>query len=134
MPKSSKPPRKKQPHERKPRTPSTLETKFVVIWSEVAKDSPKLTTLEAEVKLPPRKFSYDYKIAGTNILVECNGGTWARKRLGHSSAEGIARDYEKANYAQMKGWQVFSYDTKQVNESNIRSLYEYVCCKFPHLC
>ncbi len=118
---------------RKPKPPTSLEDRFVRMWAEVAAGSPRLTTLECEVQLPPRRFRYDFRIAGTEVLVEVNGGTWHKQRLGHSTGAGIARDYEKLNYAQFKGWQVFIFDTKQVNLANLNSLYLYICKKYPNL-
>ncbi len=133
MTKAKRPPRKR-PSVAKPKPPTSLEQRFVLLWHEVAKGSPRLSTLECEVQLPPRRFRYDFKIPGTDVLVEVNGGTYHKKRLGHSSAAGIARDYEKANYCQFKGWRLFTFDTKQVNLHNLQTLYEYICKRYPHLC
>lgn len=102
----------------------------MLLWSEVAKGT-GFSTLEAEVTIPPRKFRWDFRIPGTQVLIECNGGTYHRKRLGHSSAAGIARDYEKSNYAQYKGWQTFTFDTKQVTLHKLQELFEYVCKRYP---
>lgn len=124
---------KKQSRTHKPKPPTSLEDRFVRMWAEVAAGSPRLTTLECEVRLPPRKFRYDFRIPGTQILVEVNGGTYHKQRLGHSTATGIARDYEKLNYAQFKGWQVFIFDTRQVNLVKLQELYLYICKKYPHL-
>ena len=103
------------------------------MWAEVAAGSPLLTTLEEEVRIKPRQYKFDFLIPGTNILIECQGGTYARIRMGHSSGEGLARDYEKARYAQMKDYKVFAYDSKQITLANLEVLYVYVCQKFPHL-
>jgi very-short-patch-repair endonuclease len=133
VPKAKRPPAKKtRPSTYKPKPATCLEERFVLLWYEVAKDT-RFSTLEAEVQIPPRRFRWDFRIMGTNILVEVNGGTYHSKRLGHSSAAGIMRDYEKSNYAQMKGWQQFTYDTKQVNLTNVQELFTYVCRKYPHL-
>lgn len=119
----------KKPSKRKP---SSLEQRFKELWQEVAKDT-AFAALSEEVRLPPRQYRWDFHIPGTNVLVEVNGGTYHRSRLGHSSGEGIGRDYEKSNYAQMRGWQCFTYDTKQVNLTNVQELFYYVARKFPDL-
>jgi very-short-patch-repair endonuclease len=130
MPRSTKPPRKRPTSARvKPAT--SLEERFVALWGEVAKGT-RFSTLECEVQLPPRRFRYDFRIPGTKVLVEVNGGTYHSKRLGHSSASGIARDYEKANYAQYKGWQQFTFDTKQVNLHKLQELFDHVCKRYPN--
>lgn len=118
---------------RKPKPISSLEERFIRLWAEVAAASPKLTTLEAEVRLPPRQFRWDFLIRGTNVLVEVNGGTHSRRRLGHSTGVGIGRDYEKLNYCQFKGYQCFIFDVRQVNKHNLENLYVYICKRYPHL-
>lgn len=115
------------------RKPSSLEAAFVALWEEVAKDSPRLLKLEPEVTLPPRKFRYDFLIPGTKVLIEVQGGTWARKRLGHSSSEGLHRDYEKSRYAQMRGYLCLAYDRKQVVKHELEVLYAFVCRSYPDL-
>lgn len=129
MTKSKRPPCKRH-SVAKPKPPTCLEQRFVLLWGEVAKGT-GFSTLEAEVSIPPRKFRWDFRIPGTQVLIECNGGTYHRKRLGHSSAAGLARDYEKSNYAQYKGWQQFTFDTKQVNLHKLQELFEYVCKRYP---
>jgi hypothetical protein len=103
------------------------------MWAEVASGSPRLRVLEPEVVLPPRKFRFDYLVPGTNVLIEVQGGTWSRKRLGHSTGEGLHRDYEKARYAQMRGYLCLCYDRKQINKSELGVLYEYICRTYPEL-
>lgn len=117
--------KRKQPK----RTISSLEAAFVLLWAEVAAGT-RLTTLEAEVRIKPRKFRYDFLIPGTNILIEVNGGTYSRIRMGHSSGEGQSRDYEKARYAQYKGYQIFTFDCK-LNKQQVQELFEYVCRTYP---
>ena len=52
----------------------------------------------------PRKYRADYRVQGTNILIEFEGGLFAKGKQGHSSVAGILRDMEKANVAQLGGW------------------------------
>jgi hypothetical protein len=113
--------------------PTALELAFASLWAEVASGSPRLRVLEAEVVLPPRKFRFDYLVPGTNVLIEVQGGTWSRQRLGHSTGAGLHRDYEKARYAQMRGYLCLCYDRKQINRSELGVLYEYICRTYPDL-
>ena len=72
-----------------------------------------LPPFEREVcVIPGRKFRFDFCWRPARLLVEINGGTFTRG--GHSTGLGIRRDYEKANLAQLAGWRVLSFDTKQV--------------------
>lgn len=115
-------------------SPSALELAFERLWLSTAAASPRLRELEREVVLPPRKYRFDFLIVGTNVLIEIQGGTWSRRRLGHSTGEGQFRDYAKTRYAQMKGYLVLPYDRKQAtNPAEVKILYEYVVQKFPEL-
>lgn len=115
------------------RVPSSLEAAFVTLWAEVAAASPRLATLEAEVTLKPKKWRYDFLIPGTNVLIECNGGTYAYKRMGHSSGAGLYRDYAKSRWAQMRGYICLAYDSKQITVAELQELYNYVCKRYPEL-
>ena len=72
--------------------------------------------------IPNRRFRFDFAIepiAETRLLIEVQGGTWARERLGHSSGSGIARDCEKHNLAVLQGWRtlMFTSDTIKNGEA-----------------
>ena len=112
------------------RQPSSLEERFMIIWAQVAAGT-SVATLESEVRLKPKRYRFDFLVPGTNILIECQGGTWSRRRLGHSTGAGQHRDYAKLRYAQMMGYQIFPYDTKQVNEHELALLFDYVVKRFP---
>jgi very-short-patch-repair endonuclease len=64
--------------------------------------------------IPGRKFRYDFAFVKERLLVEINGGTYAR--MGHSTGRGIARDYEKHNLATLAGWRTFVFDGKMVED------------------
>lgn len=69
---------------------------------------------DREVKaIPGRKFSFDFAFDG-RLLLEVQGGTFARDRTGHSSGMGIHRDCEKTVLAQLAGWKVFPCDEKHI--------------------
>ena len=61
-----------------------------------------------------RMFRFDFAWTAPNhrLLVEVNGGTYTKGA--HSTGQGIARDYEKANLAVLQGWRVLSFDGKSV--------------------
>ena len=59
-----------------------------------------------------RKFRFDFAWLEHRLLVEVNGGTYTKGA--HSTGLGIARDYEKANLAQLAGWRVLMFDGKAV--------------------
>ena len=63
-----------------------------------------------------RKFRFDFAWTEPNhkLLVEVNGGTYTQGA--HSTGQGIARDYEKANLAVLQGWRVLSFDGKSVKD------------------
>lgn len=61
-----------------------------------------------------RKFRFDFAWLDPEhrLLVEVNGGTYTKGA--HSTGQGIARDYEKANLAVLQGWRVLTFDGKSV--------------------
>jgi len=59
-----------------------------------------------------RKFRFDFAWLENRLLVEVNGGTYTKGA--HSTGQGIARDYEKANLATLDGWRCLAFDGKAV--------------------
>jgi very-short-patch-repair endonuclease len=55
-----------------------------------------------------RRFAWDFSWPEQRLLVEVQGGTFARGKMGHSSGVGLHRDMEKANLATLAGWRVLS--------------------------
>lgn len=53
---------------------------------------------------PPRKWRSDWLITGTKVLVEFEGGLFAKNKIGHGNVGGILRDMTKANEAQLAGF------------------------------
>ncbi len=94
--------------------------------------------------LAGRKYRGDAVNAKRKIVIEINGGTHpfymtlkdGRRVLatkgGHSSIEGLERDYEKNNAAVVAGWKVLIYTPTQLREkpflliSAVRQLCGYV--------
>jgi very-short-patch-repair endonuclease len=70
--------------------------------------------------IPGRKFRYDFAFVEKRLLVEINGGTYPKGA--HSTGQGIARDYEKANLAVLQGWRVLMFDGKAVKSGEAVSV------------
>lgn len=115
------------------RRPSHLETAFEELWGKVAAGTPLIATLDKEIALPPRRYKFDFRIPHTNVLIEIQGGTFSRVRMGHSTGEGLNRDYHKCNYCMYKGFQLFYFDRKMINLENVEALFLYVVRKYPEL-
>ena len=62
--------------------------------------------------IPGRRYRWDFAWVDARVLVEINGGTYAR--MGHSTGAGISRDYAKSNCAQLRGWRTLIFDRRMV--------------------
>lgn len=74
--------------------------------------------------IPGRRYRWDFAIGEpetTRILVEVQGGTWSRKRTGHSTGAGIKRDCEKLNLATEAGYRSLQFTSDMVKSK--RALY-----------
>lgn len=60
---------------------------------------------EAQV-IPGRRYRFDFRLDW--LLVEVNGGVWAKGASGHSSGTGITRDCAKTSEAVSLGFTVMS--------------------------
>lgn len=61
--------------------------------------------IEPEFKFcPTRKWSADWRVSGTSILIEFEGGLFDKGKGGHSSIAGILRDISKYNEAAILGY------------------------------
>lgn len=69
--------------------------------------------------VPGRKFRFDLGWRDKRVLVELNGGVWAKGASGHSSGTGIQRDYEKAALCQLQGFRVFSVSSAMVKDGTL---------------
>jgi len=65
--------------------------------------------------IPGRKLRFDFAVPSASLLIEVQGGTFAKDRSGHSTGMGINRDCAKTVIAQLAGWKVFPVDTKQIH-------------------
>ena len=74
-----------------------------------------LTGFEREFKaVPGRQFRWDFTWPEDNLLIEVQGGTFARGKMGHSTGMGQNRDFEEQNLATLAGWRVMKFDDKQI--------------------
>jgi hypothetical protein len=93
---------------------SKLEEYFLDKWEA---HFPELL-LEREVKLiPGRAFRFDFAHIQGKVAIEINGGNYKSERGGHSTSEGLKRDYEKTNLVQLAGFDIFSLDTMMVKQA-----------------
>ncbi len=87
---------------------NALEEMFALQCEQAGFPAP----LREYAAVPGRRFRWDFAWTDARVLVEINGGTYAR--MGHSTGTGIARDYEKSNLAVLAGWKVFAFDRRMV--------------------
>ena len=60
---------------------------------------------QTEVRfMAERKWMLDFAWAAQMVCLESHGGTKSYGKSGHNSAAGTARDRDKANAAQLRGW------------------------------
>ena len=63
---------------------------------------------------PKRRWRADIAIPSMKVLIEIHGGIWTQGR--HTTGSGFLKDREKMNAAQILGWKVLEYSTKQAKE------------------
>lgn len=66
--------------------------------------------------IPGRQFRWDFAWPDDKLLVEVQGGTFARGKMGHSTGMGINRDCEKQNLAALAGYRVMAFDFKHIHD------------------
>lgn len=70
---------------------------------------------EQEFKFAPnRRYRFDLAWPACSLALEISGGTWGVG--GHSTGQGIQRDYEKLNLAVVLGWRVLQADATMVRD------------------
>lgn len=81
--------------------------------------------------IPKRKLSWDFAIGSQDnilFLVEVQGGTWSRSKMGHNSGAGIKRDIEKLNLATEHGFKCLQFTSDMVKSkralTTIKRLYK----------
>ena len=64
---------------------------------------------------PSRKWSADFHLTDTKILIEVEGGIWMEGGGRHNRGKGYINDMEKYNAASMLGYQILRFSTQQVS-------------------
>lgn len=102
-----------------PRT--VLEERFLRNWTLL--DGCKL---QREYRFDDvRRWRFDFAIPNIKVAFEIQGGLYA-PQTGHRSKEGVERDMEKLNAAQLQGWQVFQISSKAMGDANfMQKLIDY---------
>jgi len=94
---------------------SSLEDYFAYLLTEA-----KVEFIAQYKAVPGRRYLWDFYIPEANLLVEIQGGTWAatgdnKHASGHTTHDGLHRDYEKNNLAVMADFPVFYFDAEMVH-------------------
>ena len=66
---------------------------------------------------PPMRADFAWPTAA--VVVELQGGTWSRRRSGHSTGKGIQQDCIKTTVAQLAGWVLFPITTTMLQEQEL---------------
>lgn len=106
-----KPPKKSKSAPKKPKAPSEGEVSMALQLL-----AHKIEFQEQFKFCPHRKWAADFRIVGTQILVEVEGGTWTGGR--HTRGKGYENDCEKYNWATSNGWQVIRFTTGKVKKGD----------------
>lgn len=77
-------------------------------------DDNKIIHAQQAKLIPDRKYVYDFFLPDQNVVIEIQGGTFARGKSAHNSGTGIRRDCWKTNIAQLYGFVVFNFTTDMV--------------------
>ena len=73
---------------------------------------------------PQRKWRFDLAHPQSMVAVELHGGTWNGGR--HTRGRGFAKDREKMNAAQFRGWAVIELTTDQITPANVARVQQLV--------
>jgi hypothetical protein len=116
-----------------PRQPSALEQSFLLQWRARFPELPP----ERELVLPafrdwaawmkesgrlarrPPPMRVDFAWPRALVALEMQGGTWSRRRSGHSSGSGIDRDCLKSWVAQEGGWILVQLTTTMLRDQEL---------------
>lgn len=89
-----------------------LEDRFAALWRDL--NGPPLAR---EVRFhPKRRWRFDFADTERKIAYEIQGGLY-QAQSGHRSHDGVRRDAEKLNAAQLLGWRVFQITTYTLRDT-----------------
>lgn len=60
-----------------------------------------------------REYRFDFCFTDLKIGIEFDGGVWSKKPMGHNTGEGITRDIEKGNLAQIQSYMFLRFTYQQ---------------------
>ena len=105
---------------RAPKSPSSLEARFLMLWKHV-----KGPDLKGEYRFHhERRWRADFAHVGARVLIEIEGGIWVNGR--HNRAAGFNADLEKYLAAGLAGWRVFRFGPDQITLENVERMAEQV--------
>jgi hypothetical protein len=73
-----------------------------------------------------RQFEWDFAWEEQRILLEVQGGIWAKEKTGHSTGAGIRRDCNKLDLALLFGWIPYQVTTDLVVDGRALKLLEMI--------
>ncbi len=88
---------------------SVLELEFESIWNSLY---PEIDLYPEQRIIPNRRFRFDYVNFNAKVAIEINGQIWHKG--GHSSGNGLIRDYQKNNLAIAHGFVVFQLSSEMI--------------------
>lgn len=96
------------------------------LWAQIAHQrGPAGERWSPQVRLCGwRDYRLDFAVPELRLYIEVQGGTWARKRKGHATGHGIARDAQKAALAAVLGWRGFPVTADMIQDSRASLLAE----------
>ena len=73
---------------------------------------------------PPRRWRFDFAYPDQAIAIECEGGTWGKKKSRHTTGSGFDKDCEKYNAAALDGWKVLRFTSSMIKSGRALNVIE----------
>lgn len=61
-------------------------------------------------------FRSDFAYPEARLLIEVQGGIWARDPGRHNRASGFEKDLERSNFAELRGWRLLAFTERQIKD------------------
>ncbi|HEY0983542.1 DUF559 domain-containing protein [Schlesneria sp.] len=91
------------------------EGQFLKLWQAFASDKP--LPERQYVFHATRKWRFDFAWPQFKVAVEIDGGVFQRKATGHRSMDGVVKQMEKLNIAQIAGWKVLRFHPNDLDKT-----------------
>lgn len=99
---------------------SKLERQFALHWRAIGG-----MELVPEFRFHDmRRWRFDFAHTVAKVAIELEGGIWTGGR--HTRGSGFAKDCEKYNDAQLKGWDVFRLTSDQLHSDLLERINEHI--------